>query len=61
MADEKKPPPTDEKTYMQRLDICRACPKRQGRLLVMSRCGVCGCPVASKAVLPNWHCPIGKW
>lgn len=51
----------DDKTYSDRIEICRTCPDRKGRLMFASRCGLCGCPVATKAAIPAWHCPAKKW
>lgn len=58
MADEKS---IEEKTYQERIAICKECDKRIGRLITFSKCGECGCPIATKALLPMWHCPLKKW
>jgi hypothetical protein len=42
--------------YEARLQICDACPNRDGH-----RCRRCGCFVRAKASLPTEKCPIGLW
>lgn len=61
MSTEPKSDEIDVATYQERLAICKTCPDRKGRIMMMSRCGLCGCPVATKAALPAWHCPAKKW
>lgn len=63
MSDNEKLPEAelDEKTYKERLDICKTCPDRVGKMMMTSRCGLCGCPIVTKAALSVWHCPAKKW
>lgn len=46
----------DEATYQDRVAACHVCPHR-GRNGDMRKCGLCGCPVAKKALLPAERCP----
>jgi hypothetical protein len=45
----------------RRREICRACSLRAGRLLTLSVCKACGCPILSKTKLARSECPKGKW
>lgn len=45
-----------EETAQVRLDTCALCPNRAG-----DRCTMCGCYLASKAVLQTSECPAGYW
>jgi hypothetical protein len=48
----------DSRTALERLEICRSCPK----LIKLTRqCTECGCFMTHKVRLPNASCPLGKW
>lgn len=49
-----------------RRKICGLCEhSTYGKVLVFVleawKCGICGCPIASKTLIPMSHCPLGKW
>lgn len=46
------------KVSEQRLNHCRKCEHFEK---YSSRCGVCGCFMNFKALVPGADCPIGKW
>jgi hypothetical protein len=53
----------DDKTFKERIAICKECPKRVNvsRLFPASKCGECGCLIVAKAAIPAFHCPLKKW
>jgi hypothetical protein len=44
--------------YEERINICKSCPNFIG---LTTQCSLCGCPMKSKAKLPDSKCPIQKW
>lgn len=42
--------------YQERKSICESCPDLKG-----SRCGICNCPIQTKARVKNEKCPKDKW
>ena len=43
-------------SYKQRLAVCQECPQFDG-----VKCGVCGCYMKAKAIIPYTDCPENKW
>ncbi len=49
---------------MRRLDICAGCEFAKVSRIAgrdIARCGACGCPLATRTLLKDVHCPKGKW
>ena len=46
----------DESTYEHRVSICNSCD-----LNYNGECGLCGCPIDSKALWATEECPDKKW
>ena len=44
--------------YIERYDICKACPEL---IQTTKTCKKCGCFMAQKTKLPAASCPLGKW
>lgn len=66
-TDESKQEPTE---YQSRLSFCSECEELRHfrsdspvstKAGIMDRCGVCGCFVKAKALIPFEHCPLEKW
>jgi len=51
---------SDEKTYIQRIGICRRCPHAKSKLLG-TNCELCGCNIRLKARVKSEECPVKKW
>lgn len=41
--------------------ICQACPNAVAGNKRKYICGLCGCVIAAKIMLPGAKCPAGKW
>lgn len=54
MIDEKDL--ADDKTYKNRIDVCRQC-----GFLLGDTCNVCGCYVEFRANIKHGKCPKKKW
>lgn len=50
--------PESKAIYLQRIDVCKACPNL---LKVIQTCKKCGCVVPAKALIPSAVCPEDKW
>ncbi len=48
----------NDTVYLNRLEICKACPQL---LKPINMCKQCGCIMNAKAKLPHAYCPLGKW
>lgn len=46
-----------EATVQKRREICWACPKLKINAIDIRVCSLCGCPIMSKSLVPNTHCP----
>lgn len=46
----------DEKTYEERLAVCRECER-----LIDATCQACGCYVELRAAVRHGRCPYKKW
>lgn len=55
----------DERTYKQRMDLCRTCParirKEGNQFSKSSRCPECKCFCYLKTKLKDQECPNGDW
>lgn len=51
-------PRSDDELVKQRLEICKACPFLDKRLV---KCRKCGCFMKLKSTLRQATCPEGKW
>lgn len=51
----------------ERLVICNECPQRKivnslaAAGVSLAYCGQCGCPLSSKTLSRDSHCPLDKW
>tara|TARA_R100000664_G_scaffold32108_1_gene46525 strand:+ start:732 stop:926 length:195 start_codon:yes stop_codon:yes gene_type:complete len=61
----------DQKTYSERIEICKSCPDVRNSKGIGLTCGIfllknyipntCGCKLSWKAKLKNQTCPQNKW
>jgi len=49
---------SEKELYEKRMSICSTCPNF---IKESSRCKICGCFMAKKAILEKSKCPINKW
>lgn len=51
----------DEKTMLERIDLCINCPEYITNSIGPDRCGICGCGMKIKVRLAVASCPLKKW